>query len=358
MRQAMGLARRAWGDTHPNPLVGAVVESPDGSIVGEGWHVRAGGPHAEVAALRAAGERARGATLYVTLEPCSTQGRTPPCTQAIWDAGISRVVVGATDPNPAHAGRGYGVLREAGIDVVHGVLEDECEDLNLIFNHWISCGQPLFAAKTATTLCGHIAARTGASKWITGPEARADAHRWRRYFPAIAVGSGTVLADDPRLSARLPGEAEFCPLRFVFDRTLRTAQGTPPCLYSDDFRARTTVVTGENAPKDWEDILCGLGVRVLRLPEGAPFWPAFRAHCKAAGITGVMFEGGSVLLSALLLSGQLDYLFSYRAPILLADAEALPAFRGASPGSIAEGWRLKKVRHALFGDDVLTRGWL
>ncbi|MFA5257448.1 MAG: bifunctional diaminohydroxyphosphoribosylaminopyrimidine deaminase/5-amino-6-(5-phosphoribosylamino)uracil reductase RibD, partial [Opitutales bacterium] len=293
MRRAIDLARRAWGDTHPNPHVGAVIVAPDGSVVGEGWHARAGAPHAEVAALLEAGQRARGATLYVTLEPCCTQGRTPPCTQAIRDAGIARVVAGATDPNPAHAGRGYCVLREAGIKVVHGILEDECEDLNLIFNQWISKGQSLFAAKVATTLCGHIATRTRDSKWITGDEARADAHRWRRYFPAIAVGSGTVLADDPRLSVRQPGAAESCPLRFVFDRTLRTARGMLPGLYRDAYRARTTVVTDENAPTDGEDILCELGVSVLRLPEGAPFWPAFRTHCVRDGITGVLFEGGS-----------------------------------------------------------------
>jgi len=358
MRRAIVLARRAWGDTHPNPMVGALVVASDGSIVGEGWHERAGGPHAEVNALRQAGENARGGTIYVTLEPCSTQGRTPPCTLAIQMAGLARVVVGATDPNPVHIGRGFEQLRDSGIEVISGILADECEDLNLIFNHWISKGQPLFAAKTATTLCGHIAARTGDSKWITGPAAREDVHHWRRYFPAIAVGSGTVLADDPHLTVRLSGVEEFCPLRFVFDRTLSTVRKSLPGLYTDAFRERTTLVTAMDASAEKEALLRGQGVNVLRLLTGEQFWPAFRDHCVQNRITGVLFEGGSALLSSLLLSAELDYMFSYRAPMLLADSDALPAFHGAAPASISAGWRLKKVRHAVFGDDVLTRGWV
>lgn len=380
MTRALALARRAWGRTHPNPMVGALVVAADGTVVGEGWHEKAGGPHAEVHALRSAGQRARGATLYVTLEPCSTFGRTPPCTQAILAAGIRRVVAGATDPNPQHAGRGFTLLREAGVEVESGVCEAECTDLNLIFNHQIATGRPLFAVKVATTLCGAIAARSGDSKWITGPGAREDAHRWRQLFPAIAVGSGTVLSDDPRLSIRLPGEEEKCPRRYVFDRSLRTLHpgwktaggvrglGAPhvaenpneplPAIYSDAFRANTTLVTTDAAPAAALERLGGTGVAILRLPAGEGFWPAFTAHCTAEGVTGVLFEGGSRLIAELVREKLADYLFAYRAPVILGDPDARPAFTGRDAPAMADALRLKNVRHATFGDDELMRGSL
>ncbi len=358
MRLALSLARRAWGRTHPNPLVGAIVYAPDGSLVGEGFHERAGGPHAEVHALRAAGERARGGTLYVTLEPCSTHGRTPPCTEAIIGAGIRRVVIGATDPNPAHAGRGLDILRSAGLEVIGGVLADECGDINLIFNHWIRVQRPLFAAKVATTIDGRIATRGGDSKWISGPSSRKDVHHWRAYFPAIAVGAGTVLADNPRLSIRLPGMDESCSQRFIFDRSLRTLSEPLPKVYSDDFRHYTTLVTSDTAHSRAEEALVGTGVRVLGLPDTEAFWPAFATHCSAKGINGVYFEGGGTLLSSLLRSGMLDYLFSYRAPVLLADDKARSAFSGQCVPRMADAIRLRDVRNTVFGEDVLTRGWL
>jgi diaminohydroxyphosphoribosylaminopyrimidine deaminase/5-amino-6-(5-phosphoribosylamino)uracil reductase len=339
-------------------MVGALVVDAAGEVAGEGWHEKAGGPHAEVFALRRAGERARGGTLYVTLEPCCTHGRTPPCTDAIIRAGIRRVVVGATDPNPAHSGRGFEILRRAGIEVVEGVLADECEDLNLIFNHWIAKGTPLLAIKAATTLCGSIATRTGDSRWITGAEARADVHRWRRLFPAIAVGSGTILADDPQLTSRLDANDVFCPVRFVFDGRLRTVTDPLPRLYCDEFRERTCVVTGRDAPLDSIDALRIRGVNVLQLPAGAEIWPAFREHCASVGLTGVLVEGGARLFESLLRAGQADYLFAYRAPILFADSSALPAFNGCAPDRVSNALRLEKVRHAAFGDDMLTRGYI
>jgi diaminohydroxyphosphoribosylaminopyrimidine deaminase/5-amino-6-(5-phosphoribosylamino)uracil reductase len=361
MRRALALARNAWGETHPNPLVGAVIATADGVVLGEGWHKKAGGPHAEINALTSAGEKARGATLYVTLEPCSTYGRTPPCTEAIKRAGIARVVVGATDPNPAHAGRGYDILRAAGIEVTGGVLADDCADLNPIFNHWIARCVPLFAGKLATTLDGHIATRTGDSKWITGPAARENVHLWRRYFPAIAVGNGTVLKDNPALTSRLPGKSIFCPLRFVFDRTLRTAAApTLPNLYTDEFRAKTTVFTTPEAPRDRQELLRGQGVNLVTLPgSGDPvFWRELRGYCKDQNVNGVLFEGGSKVLSSLLAANELDYFFAYRAPVFLADAEALPAFDGAAPDTIRDGWRLTNVRNEVFGPDSLMRGFI
>lgn len=360
MERALGLARQAWGATHPNPLVGALIVE-DGAVVAEGFHARAGGPHAEIEALRALGRRPKpGATLVVTLEPCSTQGRTPPCTRAILEAGFRRVIVGATDPNPLHAGRGLTILRDAGVEVVDGVLTDYCEDLNLIFNHWITDGRPLLAGKIATSLDGRTAARTGASRWITGEAARADVHRWRRLFPAIAVGAGTVVADDPALTARLP-EGAWCPVRLVLDVNLRTAQRDPlPRVYADADRARTVVVCGEHAGAGYARRLRGLGVGVWSLPapDGRLAWSDILLRCGAEGLAGVLLEGGARALSLALAQRALSYLFHYTAPLVFADDRA-PAFaRGLRVGSPAEAVRLAGVRRASFGDDALVRGRL
>src|SRR5581483_9902888 len=204
MRLALRIARRAYGQTSPNPMVGAVLVKR-GKLIGKGWHHRAGDPHAEIEALRdaeARGNNPKGATLYVTLEPCCTQGRTPPCTDAIIAAGIKRVVVGATDPNPAHCGKAFRLLRCAGIEVIAGVLQGDAELLNESFNHWIVHRTPFVTVKAAMTLDGKIATASGESKWITGEKARAYGMRLRQGNDAILVGINTVLADDPSLTAR------------------------------------------------------------------------------------------------------------------------------------------------------------
>ena len=204
MRTALRLARRGYGATSPNPMVGAVLVK-GGRIIGRGWHHRAGLPHAEIEALRDAQKRGRNpkrATIYVTLEPCSTHGRTPPCTEAIIAAGIKRVVVGATDPNPKHAGKGFKILKQAGISVVSGVLAEECARLNEAFNHWIVHRTPFVTVKAAMTLDGKIATASGESKWITGEAARAQGMHLRLGSDAILVGVNTVLADDPSLTLR------------------------------------------------------------------------------------------------------------------------------------------------------------
>jgi diaminohydroxyphosphoribosylaminopyrimidine deaminase/5-amino-6-(5-phosphoribosylamino)uracil reductase len=359
MRRALDLARQGWGATHPNPMVGAVVVE-DGRIVGEGFHAEDGGPHAERLALLARGKPPRpGATLYVTLEPCSTHGRTGACTEAIAASGIRRVVVGATDPNPAHAGKGFEVLRAAGVEVTTGVLERECTDLNLIFNHWIVHRTPLIAAKSAVTLDGRLACRTGDSKWITGEVARADVHRWRRLFPAIAVGAGTVLKDNPRLTARVAGADEWCPVRFVFDGLLRTVVDKQvPRIYADEFRARTVVVTTPHGGMGYVRKLRDMGVQVWVLPSAtqrAP-WAEFRRKCAEEKITGVYFEGGAQLVSQILQERQLDYYFVYRAPVLLADDRAKPMLNGLRTDRLANAVRLADVRAEALGEDTLTRG--
>lgn len=360
MRRALSLARRAWGDTHPNPMVGALIVEDD-NVVAEGWHEMAGGAHAEINALRALGRKPKeGATLYVTLEPCSTHGRTPPCTAAIIESGIRHVVVGATDPNPAHAGKGFELLRAASVEVTAGILAEECDDLNLLFNHWISTGRPLFAAKSGVTLDGNVATRTGDSKWITGELARADGHRWRRLFPAIAVGAGTVRADNPRLTARI-GDTEWCPWRFVFDGLLRTVnEKSLPAVYTDEYREKTIVVTTQHGGLGYVRKLNSLGVKtwLLNSSTAKVNFDDFRKRCAAEGITGVFFEGGAQLLSELLQGRELDYLFVYHAPVLFADEKGKSILRGLRTETLANAIRLKAVKHEIHGDDTLMRGYL
>lgn len=359
MRRALELARGVWGTTHPNPMVGAVIVE-DGAIVAEGATSPDGGPHAERLALLARGKPPRpGAVLYVTMEPCSTQGRTGACTEAIIASGLRHVVVGATDPNPAHAGRGFEVLRAAGIEVTTGVLERECTDLNLIFNHWITHGGPLIAAKAATTLDGKIACRTGESKWITSEAARADVHRWRRLFPGIAVGAMTILKDNPRLTARRAGEPEWSPLRFVFDGLLRTVvDKNLPGVFTDEFRERTIVVTTPHGGLGYVRKLRDMGITVWTFdsPTQRVSFADFRRKCAEERISGVLFEGGAQLVSELVRARQLDYLFVYHAPLLFADDKAKSIFSGLRPEKPDQAVRLTDVRHEHFEGDLLMRG--
>ena len=359
MGRALELARRAWGRTHPNPMVGALIVE-NGEIVAEGWHAKDGGPHAERAALANLGRRpASGATLVVTLEPCSTPGRTGACCDAIKAAGgIARVVVGATDPNPAHAGRGLEVLRAAGIEVVSGVRAAECAELNLIFNHWITRGRPLIAGKIATTRDGYSRPPVGADRWITGAAARENVHHWRRLFPSIAVGAGTVRADDPALTRRWRADdgiaREDCGWRFVFDATLATASGAEaawPRVYADAWRARTIVVASFAADATTRARLEAAGVRVWtqETTRGAAGWREFSRRCAAERISGVYVEGGAELLADARAAGALDYGFWYRAPKL----------GGTGWGGRVE-WSFSEDRRSSepLGEDELLRGFL
>jgi diaminohydroxyphosphoribosylaminopyrimidine deaminase/5-amino-6-(5-phosphoribosylamino)uracil reductase len=358
MRRALALAREGWGTVHPNPMVGAVIVE-QGEIVAEGFHAKSGEPHAEMVALHNLGRLPRpGAILYVTLEPCSTQGRTGACTSAIIAAGLQHVVAGATDPNPAHEGHGFEVLRAAGVEVTVGVLADDCADLNLIFNHWITKATPLLAAKAAITIDGKMATRTNDSQWITGELAREDVHRWRRLFPAIAVGAGTVMTDNPSLTSRV-GDTVWCPIRLVFDGLLRTVlDKSLPRVYTDEFKDRTIVVTTPHGGLGYVRKLQAMGVQVWNLPSPTVRAPLdlFRQKCVEAEITGVYVEGGSQIISELIQFRQLDYLFLYRAPLLFGDERAKGVFRGLRTEKLANAVRLEDVRHASFGPDQLTRG--
>jgi diaminohydroxyphosphoribosylaminopyrimidine deaminase/5-amino-6-(5-phosphoribosylamino)uracil reductase len=358
VRRALALAQQAWGETHPNPMVGALIVE-DGVVVAEGFHARDGEAHAERVALTRLGRRPKpSAVLYVTMEPCSTHGRTGACCEAIIEAGLTRVVVGAADPNPAHAGAGFARLRAAGIEVTEGVLADECTDLNLIFNHWITAGTPLFAAKAAVSLDGRMATRAGDSQWITNEASRADVHRWRRLFPAIAVGAGTVMKDNPRLTSRR-GDEEWCGWRFVFDGLLRSvAERTLPQVYTDEHRTRTIVVTTAHGGMGYVRRLRDLGVNVWVMPTPTKRVLAadFRRKCAEERIVGVYFEGGAQLISEWLRQKELDYLFVYRAPVLFADNRAKGIFGGLRTEKLANAVRLASIRHERFGDDELIRG--
>jgi len=353
MQLALSQAKNAWGNTHPNPMVGALIVE-NGEVVATGYHHAAGKAHAEVDALNNLGRKpATGASMYVTLEPCCTYGRTPPCTEAILESGIREVFIGTEDPNPDVAGQGVAQLRNQGVKVTTGILQEPCEDLNLLYNFWITQKTPLIAAKVATTLDGFIATSTGHSQWITSNIARADVMRWRRLFPAMGVGSGTALQDDPQLTSRIDGEPSFCPLRFIFDNQQRTLD-SPLRLHTDEFAAQTILVTtqasrnAEYASTSWQ------------LPpdsEGRPCLRAFRERCAEEGILGVMIEGGSQLLNSFIKYKQLDYLFAYRAPKILADTTAKPAFSGRTAETLEDALVLHSVQHASLGDDQLLRGF-
>jgi len=352
MRRALALARRATGDTVPNPLVGAVLVR-DGRIVGEGWHRRAGQPHAEVEAIRdatARGELVQGATLYVTLEPCCTHGRTPPCTEAIVGAGIRRVVVAATDPNPAHAGRGLEVLRQAGVVVDVGLMEGISAVMNAGFNHWIVHGIPKVTLKAGMSLDGKIATRTGESRWITSERSRSAAMRLRQQHDAILVGIGTVLADDPSLTIRLRGRAR-CPVRVILDSRGRT----PPSarMLTDAFAGRTVVVVTSRAPEARLRRIRGLS-SVWMAPSDAAGRVDLRwlmAELGRMPVTNVLVEGGGEVHGAFLESGLAHAIRFFYGPLVLGGREARPAVGGAGFPSLAALPRLSRIRWQRLGDD-------
>ncbi len=363
MARAISLARQGWGSTHPNPLVGAVIIE-NGEIVAEGFHPAAGQPHAERQALKNLGRRpAPHSTMAVTLEPCSTHGRTPPCVDGIIEAGISRVLIGAEDPNPLHQGRGVTLLRQAGIEVETGVLEADCQDLNLIFNHRMSTGRPLVAAKLALTLDGKTATRTGRSKWITGALARQNVMLWRQYFPAIGVGAGTAQADDPALTARLPAPQPkvLCGRRFVFDRRLLLAD--KPLQYqvfNDHWSSQTVLVCDQTSPSQTVDQLHHAGITVWQLEGENPSqrWAHFLELLLKAELNGIYIEGGAGLLSGLFGIQAIDYLFVYRGSQILFDMEALSPADTGPLLDLSKAARLSEIRRESFGADDLVRGHL
>lgn len=341
MRRALALAKRGVGHTSPNPVVGAVVVRA-GKVIGEGWHRVAGAAHAEIEAMRAAGRRnLAGATLYVTLEPCSTHGRTPPCTNAIVAAGIRRVVVAATDPNPNHAGRGLKILRRAGVQVDSGLLAHESAAMNVVFNKWITTGMPWLVAKCAMSLDGKIATRCGDSQWITSVAARREGHKVRARVDAVMVAAGTVRRDDPSLTLR-HGVRGRQPWRVVVDgrgRCSKTAK-----LFTDRWRNRTIAVTTKRSSLSWRRDLAlqGVTVLVVEADAGHVRLPAMMRALGDMEITSVLMEGGGDFLGALLEEGLVDRVMMFYAPLVIGGREASSAVMGQGAGTLAEAWRFTR----------------
>ncbi|WP_245791427.1 bifunctional diaminohydroxyphosphoribosylaminopyrimidine deaminase/5-amino-6-(5-phosphoribosylamino)uracil reductase RibD [Actinacidiphila rubida] len=345
MRRAVALSARALGATAPNPVVGAVILDAAGAVAGEGWHQRAGCPHAEVHALRAAGDRARGGTAVVTLEPCNHTGRTGPCAQALIEAGVARVVFAVADPSP-HASGGGATLRAAGIDVESGLLADEAEAVNIAWLTSVRRNRPFVRWKYAATLDGRIAAADGTSRWISSAESRADVHRLRAEADAVVVGSGTLVADDPHLAVRgIEGAVQ--PLRVVVDTRARITPAAPVL----DEAAPTLVAVGKDA-----DTAHLPGVDVVRLPYAGPAGSAgldidaLLAELHARGVRSVLLEGGPTLAGAFVAAGAVDSVVAYLAPALLGAGPHALADAGIT--TIAQALRLDVTEVERFGPDL------
>lgn len=356
MERALSLAIRGRGRTSPNPMVGAVL-TRGGTIIGEGYHAVAGGDHAEVIALKAAGGSTAGAVCYVTLEPCVHHGKTPPCTEALVQAGITKVVVAACDPNPVVAGKGVQRLRQAGIAVEVGLLQEEAVRLNEAYFKYMQTGKPFVVLKAALSLDGKLATRTGDSRWITGDPARRRVHEIRNTVDAVIVGIGTVLKDDPMLTVRLGGAEDRDPLRVVVD-TRGRLPATAKLLQSGCQRPLIAV-----GPRITEARLrqlqeCGAEVIVLPAGAGGISLPHLITELGRRAITSVMIEGGGRLATAVLQAGVVDKLVLMFAPILIGGKKAPTLLQGEGIEKLTEALCIKQLTVERIGDDVLLEGYL
>ncbi len=338
-------------------MVGAVVVK-DGQPLGRGYHQEAGTPHAEIHALREAGTKAKGATLYVTLEPCNHQGRTPPCTEAILHSGVGRVVVGCKDPNPQVRGGGIGFLQSHGVRLEVGVLEEKCLRLNEPFIKHATSGLPLVIAKMAASLDGKIASHTGDSRWISNESSRRFVHRLRHSVDAIVVGVGTVISDNPRLTTRLPGKKGKNPLRIILDTHLRTPLDSS--VVSQTEEAPTLIATG-TAPYDKRKTsLEDRGVEILPLPlkRGRVSLPALVTHLGTLNITSLLVEGGAEVHGGFFDENLVDKVCLFFAPKVIGGNSAVPMVGGIGAPSIAEASSLTSIRLRRFDGDIMVEGYL
>lgn len=351
MRAALALAARGLGNTWPNPAVGCVLVR-DGAVVGRGWTQPGGRPHAETQALGRAGGRARGATAYVTLEPCDHHGKTPPCSEALIAAGVARVVVACQDPDPRVAGGGLERLRNAGVAVEIGLCGEEAWALNEGFFRRILDDRPLYTLKAATTLDGRIATRAGASQWITGPVARAWGHRLRATHDAIMVGIRTALADDPELTCRLPGLTQRSPVRVVVDSRLRLPLTGHLATTARD--VPTWVVTREDADLTRRAVFADCGVDIIPVPADSAGLPDLVEASKVLarrGLTRVLVEGGATLAASLLRADLVDRLEWFRASSVIG-GDGLPAVHGFGVERLEEMARFRRIATLPAGEDV------
>ena len=350
MTEALRLARRGVGLTRPNPPVGAIVVR-NGLVIGRGWHRKAGGPHAEVYALRQAGVQAKGATLYVTLEPCSTWGRTPPCCEAILNSGIKRVVVAMTDPNPLHAGKGLSLLRRAGIEVVSGIGTGEARELLAPFASSMTRNRPIVTLKLAESLDGRIADATGCSKWITGPAARGLVQEMRRQADVVMVGAGTVLKDDPSLLPR-PDKGRK-PLRVIVDAAGKLLASRR--VFTDEAASQTILATTKRCSARARAEYASHGAQVLVLPvvgRGVSL-PALMRALHGLGVLHVLCEGGGELAASLLKANLVDDVGMFVAPMIIGGGGI--ASMGGAGWPLALAPRFKIVETRMVGDDLMIK---
>ncbi|WP_066639285.1 bifunctional diaminohydroxyphosphoribosylaminopyrimidine deaminase/5-amino-6-(5-phosphoribosylamino)uracil reductase RibD [Desulfolucanica intricata] len=356
MQMALDLAARARGRTSPNPMVGAVLVK-NGSVIGSGYHKRAGTPHAEIHALREAGDKAEGATLYVTLEPCCHHGRTGPCTEAVLAAGIKRVVIAMTDPNPLVAGKGIERLQSAGVEVSTGVMAEEAQQLNEVFIKYITTRLPFVVLKTAMSLDGKIATYTGHSKWITGPGARNYVHQLRDSYDAILIGIGTLLADNPSLTTRLEGRDGKDPVRIIVDSMARTPPDAK--VITQKSEAATIIAVTEQAPKERVRKLNEAGAEILVAGNGPRVDLTYLMQALAVReITGVLIEGGAEISASALNLGLVDKLIWFIAPKIIGGREAPGPVGGHGAVKASEAIQLNCISIKHFEEDICIEGYI
>ena len=356
MRMALNLAKKGQGYTTPNPMVGAVIVK-NGQVVGRGYHRAVGQAHAEVNAIDDAGKKAKGAWLYVNLEPCNHIGRTPPCTRKILDAGIRRVIVAMADPH-TKAGGGASFLRQHGVDVQVGVCEKQAARLNEAFVKYVSTGRPFVILKCAATLDGRIATHTGDSKWITGEKARRYVHRLRHAVDAIMVGIGTVQADNPSLTTRLGTKKGVDPIRIVLDTHLSISPDAGILALNSD--SDTILIAGKRAAKAKRKQFQQKRVRIIEQPvkKKQIDLQSLMDRLGTEGITSLLIEGGSRVLASALSSGIVDKVLFFYAPKILGGDDGIPICRGPGPALMKDSIELKQIRVQRFAEDVMIEGYI
>jgi len=358
MKLALKAARKGLGRTSPNPAVGAIIVR-DGKVVASGYHHRAGMPHAEVDAFEKIGNSAPGATLYVTLEPCNHFGKTPPCTELILKSGVKKVVVGMRDPNPLVTGGGCEYLEQKGLEIVTGILKDECLTLNESFTKFISTGQPFVIAKSAITLDGWTATSAQHSQWITNEKSRGFVHKLRDRVDAVMMGIGTVLADDPAMTARFKVKQGKDPIRIVVDTNFRTPldakvmqnQSSAPTIIATSIAGNRHYLESKRHSEGVETLVCPTTV------TGKIDLSALMEKLGEMSITSVLVEGGSMILGAMLRAQLIDKFYVFIAPKILGGGDGIPMVAGCGPKTMEESLKLRNITVKRFGDDVLIGGY-
>jgi diaminohydroxyphosphoribosylaminopyrimidine deaminase/5-amino-6-(5-phosphoribosylamino)uracil reductase len=353
MKQVLRLAEKGWGRTSPNPLVGAVLVK-NGNVVGKGYHAKAGEAHAEIMALQQAKEEARGAVLYLNLEPCTHYGKTPPCVHQVIQSKVKRVVIGMEDPNPLVNGKGVEILRRAGLKVDVGILKKECQRLNEAFSKFILKKEPFVILKAAATLDGKIATRNGDSKWISGEASRHLVHRWRDRVDGVLVGIGTVLKDDPMLTARIRKGRD--PYRIVLDSRLKIPEKAKVIRTSP---SKTIIASTEKAPKGKIEKLEQRGVQILLLDskQGKINLKSCLSKLGEMGMMSLMVEGGSQVNGSFLDQGLIDKFFLFLSPKIMGDPQALGIFGGKGVSRVQESTVLKEIMTRKIGEDIFIESY-